>query len=253
MAVLNTAVLKSNITATTGEKVEVTNQSNISKTSNIDTDIAIAKVATPTWVLPLGKVTIVTTITNNTDVELSDFNIKDTLSEGASFVPSTLKIGSILHEDLDPIIGFVAPVTLGPGTDFTISYEIVADKYTDVNEISNFTKLEVEVDGQKFVINSSELKITVLQNKISLLKTATPSAVKSGDEITYTIMITNAGEMTNTDLLFTDEIPMGTAFVENSVKIDDIEKAGYNPADGFALDNLAANGSIKVEFKVLVN
>ena len=109
MAVLNTAVLKSNITATTGEKVEVTNQSNISKASNIDTDIAIAKVATPTWVLPLGKVTIATTITNNTDVELSDFNIKDTLSEGASFVPSTLKIGSILHEDLDPIIGFVAP------------------------------------------------------------------------------------------------------------------------------------------------
>ena len=113
--------------------------------------------------------------------------------------------------------------------------------------------MEVELNGQKFVINSSELKITVLQNKISLLKTATPSAVKSGDEITYTIMITNAGEMTNTDLLFTDEIPTGTAFVENSVKIDDIEKAGYNPADGFALNDLEANGSIKVEFKVLVN
>ncbi len=253
MAVLNTAVLTSNITATTGEKVEVTNQSNISTTTLIDTDITIAKISTPTWILPLGKVTIETTITNNTGVDLSDFNIKDTLSEGASFVPSTLKIGSVLHEDLDPIAGFVAPVTLGAGADFTISYEIVADKYTDVTEISNATKLDVDLDGQKFEINSSELKITVLQNKVSLLKTATPSAVKSGGEITYTIVITNDGEMTNTDLLFTDEIPTGTTFVENSVKIDDIEKTGYNPADGFALDDLETNGSIKVEFKVLVD
>lgn len=253
MAVLNTAVLTSNITTSTGEKVGVTNESNVSRTTNLDVDITVVKSSTPTWVLPLGKVSIKTTITNNTGIELSDFKIRDTLSEGANFVPSTLKIGSVLHEDLDPIVGFIAPVTLGTGASFNVSYEIMVDKYTDATEILNSTKLEVDLGGHKFEIDSSDLKINILQNNISLLKTAAPSAVKSGDEITYTIVISNTGEMTNTGLIFTDQIPMGTTFVENSVKVDGIEKAGYNPADGFALEDLATNGSINVEFKVLVN
>lgn len=252
MALTNTAILKSNISTAEGEKVEVTNSSNILKTSQMNTDIAIVKSVNQTWALPLGKVTIETTITNNSDIEISDFSIKDTMSEGATFVENSLKIGSVSYE-YNPFSGFTAPITLGVGAEFVMTYEISIDKYTDATEISNSTQITLTADSKQFQINSSEVKVRVLHNNVYVLKSANTTAVKSGDELIYTITISNDGELENTDLFFSDPIPTGTTFVDGSVKVNDIEKAGINPADGFALDDLSPNQTIKVEFKVLVS
>ena len=59
--------------------------------------------------------------------------------------------------------------------------------------------------------------------------------------------------MLKTNLLFSDVIPANTTFVENSVKIDNVQQLGYNPKTGFSLPNLAVNASVVVEFDVTVN
>ena len=74
----------------------------------------------------------------------------------------------------------------------------------------------------------------------------------------YTITITNAGEFTNTDLFFTDDLPASLKFVNGSVKIDNVEREDLDFATGFALADLQPNGTItitnsaKVKYLILV-
>ena len=254
MALLNTAQLSSKIQSDTGEQISVTNKSNIHRANKVENDLDILKTGSKTWALAKDKVTISTTFTNNTNLEVSDFTIKDTLSEGASFVAGSVKVDSVSHEEFNPIDGFSLSATVGGfGSEMDISYEIEIDPFVQANSITNSSAFSFNIDNKQFSLNSNTITIKIMDNEVFLLKTASASAVKEGDVITYTIEITNEGEIENTDLFFTDPIPEGTTFVEGSVKIDDVEKEDYNPVQGFKLDNLPAKGKIVVEFKVQVN
>lgn len=253
MAILNTANLTSKISGKEGEFVQVENKSNIHKAYIMNTDIVITKTADKEWTIPKDKLLITTTIVNNTENNISDFAITSVLSPGASFVDGSVKIGSQTFEEYNPITGFTPSVTIGAnGGEMIMTYEIAIDDYLDADVITDMTKLGVQYGGQTFDLQSNELSITVLHNAVSLLKTANTNAVVSGDTLTYTIIISNSGTLTNTEMNFKDEIPQNTTFVENSVKIDGEAKEGYDPSAGFALKDLLPEEQIVVELSVTV-
>lgn len=253
MAILNTAQLSSAILSPSGEQVSLQTNSNTNSINNIDTDILITKTSEKNWILPSKQITVTTTIVNNTDNNISNINFSDTISEGASFVEGSVKIGSVTYANLDVISGFTMPVTLGgSGGELSLSYQIVADKYIISDSFNNQSTISFEMDSKTFTLSSNTLNITIVNNDISILKTANTTAVKSGDIITYTINITNSGTYKNTNLIFTDNIPENTEFVENSVTINSETKTGFNPADSFELPDLEIDGSITITFKVSV-
>lgn len=53
--------------------------------------------------------------------------------------------------------------------------------------------------------------------------------------------------------MFKDAPPSGTAFIPDSVRIDGIFKADYDPAVGFPLKDLGEGESTTVVFSVTVN
>lgn len=253
MSVLNKAYLTSKITEQSGQVVEVSNVSNTHKANNVNTDITIDKTAEKKWVLPGGKVLVTTTITNNTDMDISNIRLTETISDNAHFISGTLKVGSQSYPEADPTTGFDLSVTLGAsGTDVSVSYEIESEKYPESDSISVQTVLALTLEEQSFNVQSSVMNITILNNEVYLLKTANTRVVKSGDELTYTIEISNEGTFTNTELFFKDPIPEGTEFVMGSVKVNNEEMADFNPETGFNLGDLSANAKITVQFKVKV-
>ncbi len=253
MAILNSAQLNSYIQNKAGEKVSVTSISNTQRINKVDTDIIVEKQAQKNWAIPKDEILVTTKITNNTDVNLEDFHFQDTLSTGASFVAGSVKVGSLEREELDPIAGFDLVATVGSlGGECEISYKILIDEYPEVDEITLASTINFTLDEKQFALTSNTARIALLNNEVYLLKTASTTAVKSGDEIVYTIEITNSGTIDNTDLYFEDKIPNGTQFVENSVKVNGVEKTIFDPATGFALEDLPAQGKITVEFTVKV-
>ena len=254
MPIINTATLTSNIQSDTGESVTITTKSNSLITNNINTDILVELSTNKNWAIPQDRIVITTKITNNSNINISDLNFKSTISEGASFVPESVSIGSEKHTELNPITGFIMPITIGAsGNEAEVTFEIEINKHTAVNNINILSTTQISIDHKNFSITSNESNIKILQNEVYLLKSSSPTAVTSGETITYTIIVSNAGNLTNTNLIFTDPIPSGTQFVEGSVKIDNVSQATYNPANGFPLKDLNENDETTIQFEVVVD
>ena len=100
---------------------------------------------------------------------------------------------------------------------------------------------------------SNTLNTEIVMEKLTAVKTSTLSVVIKGQTMTYQIDVTNEGNIKNTDIVFTDPLPAGVTFVEDSVKIDEVVKTGYDPRTGFSLPDLEPNEQTVVKFDVTIN
>lgn len=253
MAILNQAQLSSSITNTEGGLVTVTTNSNTQRTNKVDTDILLVKSSGKSWGIPKEEILVTTIITNNMDVNLEDFFFQDTLSNGATFVEGSLKVGSEPREELNPIDGFDLSVTIGAlGGECDISYSILIDETPRVDEVSIQSSIVATIEGKQFDVTSQIAKIQILNNEVYILKEADLKIVKSGEEITYTLTITNAGSLENSNLILTDPLPPEISFVQGSVLINNVSSPDANPEQGITLPNLGTGESITVSFKASV-
>lgn len=252
MAILNSASLTSKI-STGGELIDANATSNSVVSYNISTEVTAVKETRRSWAIRGEKISIKTTVSNNTNFNIEDVSIHDTLNAGATFVEGSLTIGSVAYENLNPITGFTFPATIGAFSEMDFAYEIIVGENDAYDEAINQSEIGFNVDSQDFVVQSNALNITILTNQITMLKECNVVACKQGDELTYTITITNDGTLLNTDIMVFDQIPAGTTFVENSVKINNTLWPGADPSIGISYSNLNAGDQLIIEFKVTVD
>ena len=84
------------------------------------------------------------------------------------------------------------------------------------------------------------------------LKTVDLTSVTIGDILTYTTTLTNTGNTDATAVVFTDNIPDGTTFIDGSVLVNNIPQLNANPSVGILVGTIAPNISIPVTFSVTV-
>ncbi|MFD2876420.1 DUF11 domain-containing protein [Paenibacillus rhizoplanae] len=82
-------------------------------------------------------------------------------------------------------------------------------------------------------------------------KSADTTNATVGDQVLYTLQISNTGNIGATTTL-TDNIPAGSSYIPGSFTVNGTPVAG-NPAAGIAIGTIAAGGSSTVQFRVLVN
>ena len=84
----------------------------------------------------------------------------------------------------------------------------------------NKAEANVFVDGAPEHIVSNEVVATGNVSCIKMVKEQDKTIVASGDEMTYTIRITNNSKRSTSSFKFTDVIPDGMSFITNSMTID---------------------------------
>lgn len=218
---------------------------------NLTTGFTKTRTSGKQYVTPNQEVEQTLTLVNLTEHPITNIRILDTIGTGASFKYESMTINGQsyplfeadyyeLPEDLDADGGYAE-----------IKYKIIVDENAtrDITTISNITYDYLErTDINE---NSNKLTLTLVQNIIKVEKTPSKSAVVSGDTITYTNVISNNGNIDNTDVWFEDVLTEGVEFVDGSVQIDGTAHADYT-LDGFSLDDLKSGGQTIVSFDVNV-
>ncbi len=236
----------------TQEDVTETKTSNVASTTNLTTSITKEKTADKTTIKKGEELSQDNTITNGTELTLTSVTFVETLSEGASFVEGSVEINGESMPELNPVTGLTL-TDMNPDDTALITYKIQVDSEASVQSITSTGALGYTANEQTYNENTNTLEFTVVENLVEVQIVADKMAVVKGETIHYTTNITNNGALDNKDLTFTCPIPDGTTFVEESVSIDETPDISLNPATGFALPNLSASGTIKVEFDVRVN
>lgn len=219
-------------------------------------DLTITKTADKQSISAGDIVTVTTVVVNNTADKVYDIDVYDDISEGLSFVEDSFVYNYIPFLGFDPTLGFSigGPLSSNGGS-VQYSYKLLAqDDMSKISQIELITTASVEIQGsyQDFYSNQLILKVINLINDVTMLKSASKLAVKTGDQVTYTITISNHGDFDNTNIFFIDSLPSQVQFVPNSVKIDGVLQPNLDVTQGFNLSDLEQNKSIVVQFDVMV-
>lgn len=194
------------------------------------------------------------TLTNIGSIRAETVTAEDLLPAGTELAAGSLTLNG------QPYAGGL-PVTFGPleaGASAQIDFSARVTALPPVNPLLNragatyvfepFPGFPVESSS-----TSNEVSVYVIDPRIGVNKAVDKALAAAGEELTYTSVITNGGNLSAVDPVFTDPIPAGTSFVPGSVRIDGVSYPAYQPGSGFPLPDLAAGQAVTVEFDVEVN
>ncbi len=252
--ITNQSTLTSKYSLPDGSEKENTTLSNVSTTLNMTTEFLKERSSSKDFGLAKDELLQTLVLTNNTEYDIFNVSITDTIGEGATFKQGTVSIDGETKPDLDPTATITLENNISANSSVTIMYTITIDEAVSVQSVDTISSVTYSINEvTDLTEQSNKVTIAIETENITIKKTSNVTAVISGQTIMFQNVIKNEGDIINTNLFFKDPIPEGTTFVTGSVKVNQEEKADFDPAVGFNLDDLNPNGEITVTFEVKVD
>lgn len=228
--------------------------SGIAPTNSVATQINDANLNTivnvDKTVSDLGEVlTYTITLKNDGNVPLNNVVLNDPISAGTTYINGSLIGATGVPSALN------IPDSIPVGGSTTLSYQVLVGNSVPVpNPISQtataaftFTVDPANPNGQTGTSNANTVNTLVSSAIIETTKKADKAFADVGDTITYTITITNSGNVAANNVVITDAIPTGTTFVLGSL----VNATGTPPTMTLNAP-VPASGNTVVSFQVLV-
>jgi uncharacterized repeat protein (TIGR01451 family) len=190
--------------------------------------LSISKAA-PAAVNTSELITYTLTITNSGDLTATNLVITDAIPAGAVYISGGTKIGDM--------VSWTVPSLVGMGRTSQVSFVVTATE-TITNEAYGVQAEEgVSAKGGQTVTTfiAPAEKPPISKPNLTIHKTA-PATARPDEPITYTLTITNLGDLTATNLVVTDIIPLNATYIEGGTKIGDVVS--------WTVPSLAANGGV---------
>ncbi len=271
----------------------------ISQSKTVETENNIQTETGEKYVLEGEKVTYKITVENAGSLE-KEVTIKDEIPEGLTLENGSIRINELDtfeiegqdktlselgREDLAQGIKVKVPAKHTAGQDETadipdtneVKGKIVLSFRVTVDELNNEDTPEDEkiyektiknvatVDGNK--TDEETAKVTVKKTNIAYTKTSEPASgtkVERGQEITYTIHVTNTKGTISGKVTIKDNVPEGTEFVPESIQVNEsssymldgveqtlTDKDENDLAEGIEV-NVPERGEVALSFRVKV-
>lgn len=201
--------------------------------------------------------TVTYTITvSNTGNYGASLTVTDNIPAGTTFEENSVLINGLPLPQASPAAG-IAAGTIAPGASVAVSFSVIITSLPSpqllVNQgtvASSFTLPDGRILGGSVLTNT--LTIPVSNPNLAVVKTTVTTATNVGDTITYSVTLTNNGIATVNNVVFTDALPAGTAFVPGSVLVDGVSRPASSPATGVTIGSIAPGASVTVAFNVTV-
>ncbi|HFO1052786.1 TPA: cell surface protein, partial [Bacillus paranthracis] len=188
----------------------------------------------------------------------NDVVIQDIIPQGTTFIENSVIVNGKTLPGVNPVSGI--PIdTIIVGGDAIASFQVFVTSIPTPNELNNnaITTFNYTVNPNNAPVTNTTttntVTTTVQNDNVIAIKAVDFTSALPGQTLTYTITITNSGNITIEDLLLVDTAPVDTTFVIGSVTINGINQPNANPENGITLGNLAPNESVIITFQVTIS
>lgn len=253
--IINSSTVTSKYTLPDGTQHNSQTNSNTSQTENMTLSLIKERSTERDFGMPKDEIKQTIKFTNNSDYDITNAIITDSISANATFKEGSVYINDVSFPTANPITGITLsdPISQSGGI-VTITYVLVIDSEptTDLTSAQATIVYSVaERDNLTETTNTNEISIE--QQKLTIEMTSNKSAVVSGETLLFQNVITNNGNLANTDIMFKNDLPSETTFVVGSVLIDEEEKTSYDPTVGFSLGDMLPGATVTIKYSVTVN
>ncbi|MGG1845873.1 DUF11 domain-containing protein [Bacillus wiedmannii] len=238
--------------------VTATSSSNTVTTAVVDASLSVIKNTDSLVQSTDGTITYTVVVQNNGNTTANTVTLTDLVPEGTAFIPNSVTINTISVPGADPNVGIplnsIAPLEI-----VTVTFQVIVQSIPSVNPISNIARIDYTFIADPTApiisrtITSNPAFTQISDANVLSLKAVNAQQATTGDILTYTITLENIGNIPATNLIFSDTLPEGTTFVENSFTLNGTAILGANPNAGVTLPNLVANATHLISFQILIN
>lgn len=238
------------ITETIISSAAVTEINHATLNSNKAVDLAFATVG--------DTLTYTITLNQTGNVAANDVVIQDMIPQGTTFIENSVIVNGETLPEVNPVSGIPIGTIIVDG-DAIASFQVTVTSTPIQNELTNqaITTFNYIVNPNNIPVTNTTttntVTTTVQNDNVIAIKAVDFTSALPGQTLTYTITITNSGNITIEDLLLVDTAPVDTTFVIGSVTINGINQPNANPENGITLGNLAPNESVIITFQVTIS
>ncbi|WP_410974062.1 DUF7507 domain-containing protein, partial [Bacillus pacificus] len=194
-------------------------------------------------------------ITNSGNTAATNVQLTDSLPNGTILTPGSVTLNGVL-QNVDSLV-FVPIGTIPGGATFTLSFQVTVINITTQNPIINnafasyLYTVNPSLPPTSKTANSNSVTSTIRLANLHANKSVDKTFAEVGDVLTYTFALTNDGNVAANNVLLSDSIANGTAFVPNSVIVNSVTQPGVTPAS-INIGSINANTTITASFQVVI-
>lgn len=227
-----------------GAPAPITNDSNVvSAVINDEYSFDLELTSSSTSYRPGETITYFVKITNTGSAGLSNINISDDMASGViDYIAGTAQmiyndnITALAPSNINPLV-LTLPMTLPAGESVIVTYNTDVDEFLTarVTEIIN-TVTVTAAAGTGTVSKTASLTLTIEDYADVLIeKFQSADNVNNNGTITYTLVLTNKGNLDATNVVVTDQLP--TQFAITSIISDNNGSAHTYSASEYELSD----------------
>jgi len=208
------------VSSTTTDPTPGNNSATATTTVNTSADLAITKTDSPDPVSAGNNITYTINVANNGPSDAQSVSLSDTVPTNTTFVSNS---GATGWTCTDPSVGGTGTISCtratfanGASSTFTVVVKVNASTATGTT-ITNTATVSSTTTDPASTNNSATATTTVNTSAdLAVTKTDSPDPVIAGNNITYTITVTNNGPSDAQSVSLSDTVPTNTTFVSNS-------------------------------------
>ncbi|MGL4849550.1 MAG: DUF7507 domain-containing protein, partial [Clostridium sp.] len=208
------------------------------------------------------QITYTIVLTNKGNTDANNVILKDTIPTNTTFVNGSVFVNGV-NRPTDNVQSGVNIGTIIPNGVVTLTFKATVVSVPNPNPIQNQGKVDYAYTVDPAIINGATVTqlTTIVNTTVNYAEISTVSGglVKSVDKgyakvlenVVYTIVLKNTGNVNANNVVLFDTIPAETTLVSGSVKVNGSSGIG-TPGTGITVGTIAPNATATVEFTVLV-
>ncbi|CAI6033641.1 DUF7507 domain-containing protein [Cohnella sp. JJ-181] len=195
-------------------------------------------------------------VSNTGNISAAQATLTDNIPAGSSFVPGSVTVGGAAQPSASPQTG-IPLGAIATGATVTVTFQTLLGSLpspptlVDQGALSYTYQLPSGRSLAGAAI-SNTVAIGASAPNVTVSKSANLSNAAVGDPIVYTIVVANDGISPVTNVVLTDSVPAGAAFVPGSLTIGGVSSPSANPFAGVPLGTLNPGASATVVFQATV-